>query len=124
VIGSRWVARLSRRKVIQRATALGAATALSGCATSTPAPTPRKPFRGAFLSAGIARSDAGGRLRDALQEIGYAEGRDFVIELAYADNVPDRLPELASELVRQSTAKKLGVSFAESLLRQTNEVIR
>jgi len=85
---------------IQRATALGAAAALSGCAASMAAPTTRKPFRVGWLNAGIARSDAGGRLRDALQEIGYVEGRDFVIELAYADNVPDRLPTLASELVR------------------------
>ena len=100
MIASRSAARLSRRTFIQRATALGAAAVLSGCA-STPAPTTRKPFRVGWLNPGIGRSDAGGRLRDALEEIGYVEGRDFIIELAYAENVPDRLPELASELVRR-----------------------
>jgi len=35
-----------------------------------------------------------------MQELGYVEGRDFVLEQRYADGKDERLPELAAELVR------------------------
>jgi putative ABC transport system substrate-binding protein len=34
-----------------------------------------------------------------MQEIGYVEGRDYVIEARWAESVPERLPALAEELV-------------------------
>jgi putative ABC transport system substrate-binding protein len=37
---------------------------------------------------------------ERLGELGYVEGRDYVIEYRYADNNYDRLPELAADLVR------------------------
>ena len=38
--------------------------------------------------------------RQGLRQLGYAEGKDFVIEYRYADGKLDRLNELAAELVR------------------------
>src|SRR5262245_42543278 len=43
------------------------------------------------------RTDA---FRQGLRQLGYAEGKDFVIEDRYADGKLDRLNELAAELVR------------------------
>src|SRR5262245_46519901 len=38
--------------------------------------------------------------RQALRELGYIEGRNLVIEYRSADGLPERFPELATELVR------------------------
>ena len=51
--------------------------------------TPAAPF------AGVVRA-----LKEGLAETGYLEGRNVVIEQRWADNKPDRLTELAAELVR------------------------
>jgi putative ABC transport system substrate-binding protein len=37
---------------------------------------------------------------DALRDLGWIEGKTFVLEPRFADNRPDRLTELAAELVR------------------------
>ncbi len=39
-------------------------------------------------------------LRQGLRELGYVEGRDLLIEFRWGDGRSDRLPELATELVR------------------------
>jgi putative ABC transport system substrate-binding protein len=49
--------------------------------------------------------------REGLHEEGFDEGRNVLIEQRYADNRPDRLPELADELVR----RKVSVIVANSL---------
>ena len=38
--------------------------------------------------------------RQGLQELGYVEGKTFVLEVRYGEGKPERLPELARELVR------------------------
>jgi len=40
-----------------------------------------------------------GAFRQGLRELGYVEGRDFVIEYRSADGRPERFPGLATELV-------------------------
>jgi putative ABC transport system substrate-binding protein len=41
-----------------------------------------------------------GPFRDALKELGYIEGRNFVIESRFADTKMDELPSLAKDMVR------------------------
>jgi putative ABC transport system substrate-binding protein len=52
---------------------------------------------GGSLSANAARREV---FRHGLRELGYVEEKNIVIELRYADGKLDRLPALASELVR------------------------
>lgn len=64
----------------------------------------RKPVRLGRLS--LARADARpghastDGIVDGLRELGYAEGRDFILERRDAGGIADRLPALALELVR------------------------
>src|SRR6266446_9861490 len=55
-----------------------------------------------YLNFGSPESDASRLtgLRRGLNQSGYVEGRNFVIEYRWAGNQPDRLPALAAELVR------------------------
>src|SRR5262245_50460098 len=62
----------------------------------------KKILRIGYLSLGALatapyRTDA---FRQGLRQLGYAEGKDFVIEYRYADGKLDRLNELAADLVR------------------------
>jgi putative ABC transport system substrate-binding protein len=78
---------------------LGRAAAAWPAAASAQAPAPA--VIGA-LSSGSA--DDSSRtltaLLEGLRDAGYVEGRNLVIEYRFADNHYDRLPSLASELVR------------------------
>jgi putative ABC transport system substrate-binding protein len=46
-------------------------------------------------------SDRSEGIRQALRERGYIEGQNIAIEYRYSEGKPDRLPELAAELVRR-----------------------
>ena len=60
--------------------------------------TPRIGFLYTFAPSSVAaRTEA---FRQGLRELGYVEGRNIVIEWRYAEGNRDRLPALASELVR------------------------
>jgi ABC-type uncharacterized transport system substrate-binding protein len=62
-------------------------------------------------------------LRQGLNDLGYVEGENIVIEWRYADGKPDRLPSLAAELVRLkvhvivTVARRQPVPLKEQLLR-------
>ena len=74
---------------------------LALCA-SAEAQQPRKVPRIGYLSNTDAATDSARAegIRLALRERGYIEGQNIAIEYRYAEGRPDRLPELAGELVR------------------------
>jgi putative ABC transport system substrate-binding protein len=90
--------------MMRRRTFLGTlAVALFAAARSADAQPARKPVRLGRLSLtevdarpGRASTDA---VVDGLRELGYVEGREFVLERRNAGGNADRLPELAQELV-------------------------
>jgi putative tryptophan/tyrosine transport system substrate-binding protein len=66
------------------------------CPTQAPAQTPR---------IGLLRVDSPPRrpvdeFRQGLRDLGYVEGRNLALEIRWAESKLERLPELASELVR------------------------
>ena len=81
-------------------------TLLGGAAVSWPlaarAQQPAMPVVG-FLTAGALPTypDALRAFRQALKESGHTEGETVAIDYRFAENQPDRLPELAAELVRR-----------------------
>ena len=79
---------------------LGCAFALWGAEAQAqqPAKVPRIGYLGGTSPAAYAgRIEA---FRQGLRELGYVEGKNLVIERRYAEGKPDRLGELAAELVR------------------------
>ena len=95
-----------RRKLV-----LGAAALLSAPLASF-AQRSHKVWRIGFLTIGTVTS-AGGQLdafRRGLNELGYIEGRNFIIEPRWAEGRLDRLPTLVAELL----AQKIDIMFAPS----------
>jgi putative ABC transport system substrate-binding protein len=82
---------------------------LGGAAAAWPlvvrAEQPAMPVIG-YLSVGSPESDASRLtgLRRGLNQAGYVEGRNFVIEYRWAGNQADRLPALAADLVQLRVA--------------------
>ncbi len=62
-------------------------------------PARKVPVVGFLTSGGV---DSLAQFRDAMRDLGYAEGRDLVIERRSSDGKPDGLPALAAELVRMN----------------------
>jgi putative ABC transport system substrate-binding protein len=62
-------------------------------------------------------------LRSALGELGYVEGRDFILEARYAEGRPDRLPELATDLVRRQVDVIVASGFAIAAARRATTTI-
>ena len=54
-----------------------------------------------YLSPATAGSPYIAGFRKGLSEVGFIEGRNIAIEYRFANNAPDRLPELAADLVRR-----------------------
>jgi len=70
-----------------------------------------KTYKIGWLSAGsFERSLALAAFLDALRELGWIEGKAFAFERRYAENRPERLPELAAELVQLNVDVIVGVA--------------
>ena len=98
-IGNRQQAIGDRKK--SRTVGVLACAILSTVCLSAHAQQPGRIYRIGFLFAGspaaaLARLQA---LREGLQDRGYEEGKNILLEPRYADGKLDRLPALASELV-------------------------
>jgi putative tryptophan/tyrosine transport system substrate-binding protein len=76
--------------------------ALTVCGARAEAQQPKKVPLIGYLSSGGATSEStrSEGIRQALRELGYIEGQNITTEYRYAEGKSDRLPGLASELVR------------------------
>lgn len=62
-------------------------------------------------------------LRQGLAEAGFVEGRNVAIEYRYADNRPERLPDLAAELVRRDVDVIVGNSLAAEAAKAATSTV-
>jgi putative ABC transport system substrate-binding protein len=85
-----------------------------------------KPARLGYIWIGAKDSEHSTRdgLRQGLRDLGYLEGRDFILEERYAESQPDRLPEIVAELVRLNVALFLspGVQVTRALMAGTSTI--
>ncbi len=88
---------MNRRIAIRRL-----ATVFLTTASLAQAQQPKKVSRIGHLVGGNAAGESARAeaIRLALRERGYIEGQNIATEYRYAEGKPDRLPELAAELVR------------------------
>jgi putative tryptophan/tyrosine transport system substrate-binding protein len=92
--------------------------ARGGCAASDENASLRAPFTGP-LRASRSNAQHAQRLSARLHELGYAEGQNVAIEAQYAEGRPDRLPQLASELLRLKV--DLIVAFSTTAARPVKQ---
>ena len=86
---------------------------------------PGKVFRIGFLwDSPDAFSDALEAFRQGLRELGYTEGRNIVIEYRWAEGKPERMRELAEELVRLKVDVIMAPSsiYTEAAKRATSTI--
>src|SRR5215475_7988629 len=78
------------------------ATILLAIAPPTEAQQPGKIFRVGYLDPSTASSSAAlvNAFRQELIRLGWIEGKNITIEYRFAEQKPERLPELATDLVR------------------------
>ena len=77
------------------------ATLISGWVNLAEAQQAEKVYRIGVLAPGSASATkrAYGAFWQGLRELGYIKGQNFLVEYRYAAGKPDRLPDLANELV-------------------------
>src|SRR5262245_36920567 len=71
----------------------------SSAEAQQPKKVPRIGFLYPGLSPGSLHTQLAG-LMQGLRELGYVDGKNLTIEYRFAEGKPDRLPDLAAELVR------------------------
>lgn len=87
---------------------------------------PMKPAHLGYIWIGPKDSEHSTRdgLRQGLRDLGYVEGRDYVLEERYAESQPDRLPGIVAELLQLKVALFLspGVQVTSALVAATSTV--
>jgi putative ABC transport system substrate-binding protein len=95
-------------------------TLLGGAAAARPvaarAQQPRLPVIGFLHPASQCVYNLNG-FRQGLREAGFAEGQNLAVEYRWADNEPDRLPELVADLIRRRL--QIIVTLSSGLAVQT-----
>ena len=105
-------------------------TLLGGAAAAWPlagrAQQPAKPARLGYIWIGPKDSEHSTRdgLRQGLRDLGYVEGRDYILEERYAESQPDRLPGIVAELLQLKVTLFLspGVQVTSALVAATSTV--
>jgi len=105
-------------------------TLLGGAAAAWPlaarAQQAAKPAHLGYIWIGPKDSEHSTRdgLRQGLRDLGYMEGRDYVLEERYAESQPDRLPDIIAELLQLKVALFLspGVQVTRALMAATSTV--
>jgi putative ABC transport system substrate-binding protein len=92
------------RRPLTKAALASILFALLAVAVTVEAQQPGKIFRIGFLDPSTASGSAGQleTFRQEMRKLGWIEGKNFTIEYRFAEQNPDRMPELAAELVRLS----------------------
>ena len=101
---------------------------LGGAAAMWPLPAdsqqPAMPVIGFLRSSPAANSmPLVAAFREGLAEAGFVEGKNVAIELRFADDDFDRLPALATDLVRRGVAVIVGNNFAVPAIRAATTTI-
>jgi putative ABC transport system substrate-binding protein len=85
-----------------------------------------RPARLGYIWIGAKDSEHSTRdgLRQGLRDLGYVDGRDYVLEERYADSVPERLPGIIAELQQLQVALILspGVQVTRALIAHTSTI--
>jgi len=116
----------SRRWFLQGGLALAGLSVLSGCQSLPPSASPRVP-RIAVFQPGVADDPVIDRNRDAfrqgLQEVGYTEGRNIVVEWSFAEGHADRYGPLIAELIGREPDVILTTGLTAGVVHQATTTI-
>src|SRR5262252_3725722 len=85
-----------------------------------------KPARVGYIWIGAKDSEHSTRdgMRQGLRDLGYVDGRDYLLEERYADSVLERLPGIIAELQELKVALFLspGVQVTRALIAHTSTI--
>jgi ABC-type uncharacterized transport system substrate-binding protein len=99
---------------------------LAVCPLGAAAQDISKPARLGYIWIGPKDSEHSTRdgFRQGMRDLGYVEGRDYVLEERYADSQPERLPGIIAELLQLKVALFLspGVQVTKALMAATSTV--
>ncbi len=105
-------------------------TLLGGAAAAWPIAayaqqSPARPIVGVLVpQSQVASARNVDAFRKGLRDLGYVEGRNITLEIRYGDGLPERLPQLATELVALKPAViRAGSSAAIVAARNATETI-